>query len=212
MKRGETVREAAQVKIRIKKPLRAQLEKAAKANGVSFNSEVVDRLEQSFRAEGMLEAADRMVDRLLDEKLAREQASAAEHAEKKAEAIVENVVNRIVALVEREKADAKRQTVEELQQAPNSKVAEAEMRRRRANALLARLSEVSERWEAHRTQITLQLGPGESRAEFEAWRAAQDRKDEELRREYGAVVGDVLALLREMAESLPVQQKKRGRQ
>lgn len=38
-----------QLKVRMKEPLRAQLEKAAKARGVSINADVVDRLENSFR-------------------------------------------------------------------------------------------------------------------------------------------------------------------
>jgi hypothetical protein len=38
-----------QLKVRMKEPLRAQLELAAKAHGVSLNSEIVDRLERSER-------------------------------------------------------------------------------------------------------------------------------------------------------------------
>jgi hypothetical protein len=50
--RGDTMarRKASatvQLKVRMKEPLRAQLEKAAKQRGISINSEIVDRLEQS---------------------------------------------------------------------------------------------------------------------------------------------------------------------
>ena len=37
-----------QLKIRMREPLRARLQKAAKASGISINREVVDRLERSF--------------------------------------------------------------------------------------------------------------------------------------------------------------------
>lgn len=37
-----------QLKVRMKEPLRAKIEKAAKSKGVSINSEIVDRLEQSI--------------------------------------------------------------------------------------------------------------------------------------------------------------------
>jgi hypothetical protein len=57
MKRGETVREAAQVKIRIKKPLRTALEKSATRRGVSLNAEIVTRLEQSFAPTSAAEIA-----------------------------------------------------------------------------------------------------------------------------------------------------------
>lgn len=38
-----------QLKIRMKEPLRAELEQAAQERGVSLNAEAVDRLERSFR-------------------------------------------------------------------------------------------------------------------------------------------------------------------
>lgn len=43
-----------QIKVRIKEELRARLEKAAKARGVSLNAEIGDRLENSFEYESRL--------------------------------------------------------------------------------------------------------------------------------------------------------------
>lgn len=42
------------IKIRMKEPLRAEIERAAKRRGVSMNTEMVDRLEQAYRAEEAL--------------------------------------------------------------------------------------------------------------------------------------------------------------
>jgi hypothetical protein len=44
-----------QLKLRMREPLRAHLEKAAKARGVSLNNEAVDRLERSVERLGLLE-------------------------------------------------------------------------------------------------------------------------------------------------------------
>ena len=41
----------AQLKARLREPLRARLEASAKVRGVSLNTELVDRLEQSFARE-----------------------------------------------------------------------------------------------------------------------------------------------------------------
>ena len=49
-KKSDTI----QLKVRMKEPLRARLEKAAKSNGLSLNAEAVARLEQSFRDEEAL--------------------------------------------------------------------------------------------------------------------------------------------------------------
>jgi hypothetical protein len=57
----------AEIKTRLKETLRAKLEKAAKRRGVSMNSELVDRLEQTFAADDMLAAAE---DRAYPEHLA----------------------------------------------------------------------------------------------------------------------------------------------
>ena len=46
VKRDRTA--VADVKTRLREPLRARLERAAKHRGVSMNSEIVDRLERSF--------------------------------------------------------------------------------------------------------------------------------------------------------------------
>lgn len=46
-KKSDTV----QLKVRMKEPLRARLEKAAKARGVSLNTEAVERMERSFQRE-----------------------------------------------------------------------------------------------------------------------------------------------------------------
>lgn len=46
-KKSETV----QLKVRMKEPLRAQIEKSATERGVSMNNEMVDRLERSFSRE-----------------------------------------------------------------------------------------------------------------------------------------------------------------
>ena len=43
-----------QLKVRMKEPLRGQLEKAAKARGVSLNSEAVDRLDRSFHNQALV--------------------------------------------------------------------------------------------------------------------------------------------------------------
>ncbi len=42
------------LKVRMKEPLRAQLEEAAQGRGVSMNAEAVARLEDSFRVEELL--------------------------------------------------------------------------------------------------------------------------------------------------------------
>ena len=44
-----------QLKVRMREPLRAHLEKAAAARGISLNSEIVDRLERSADRLGLLE-------------------------------------------------------------------------------------------------------------------------------------------------------------
>jgi hypothetical protein len=44
-----------QLKVRMKEPLRATLEKAAAQRGVSLNSEIVDRLEQSHEIQNVLD-------------------------------------------------------------------------------------------------------------------------------------------------------------
>jgi hypothetical protein len=49
-KRSKTA--TADLGLRVKETLRSQIERAAKANGVSMNAEIVDRLERSFRPEG----------------------------------------------------------------------------------------------------------------------------------------------------------------
>lgn len=49
-KKSDTV----QLKVRMKEPLRARLEKAAKSKGLSLNAEAVARLEKSFRDEEAL--------------------------------------------------------------------------------------------------------------------------------------------------------------
>ncbi len=41
-------------KVRMKEPLRGQLEKAAKARGVSMNAEIVDRLDRSFHNQALV--------------------------------------------------------------------------------------------------------------------------------------------------------------
>ena len=45
------------IKIRMKEPLRAEVERAAKQRDVSMNAEMVDRLEQSFHSAGALNDA-----------------------------------------------------------------------------------------------------------------------------------------------------------
>ena len=45
-----------QLKVRLKEPLRAKIEAAAKRSGVSLNAETVQRLEQTFRREDAREA------------------------------------------------------------------------------------------------------------------------------------------------------------
>ena len=50
-KKSDTV----QLKVRMKEPLRARLEKAAKSKGLSLNAEAVARLEQSFHDEKALQ-------------------------------------------------------------------------------------------------------------------------------------------------------------
>jgi hypothetical protein len=47
----------AQLKVRMKEPLRAALEKAAQERGVSLNAEIVHRLERSFDLEQRLKEA-----------------------------------------------------------------------------------------------------------------------------------------------------------
>lgn len=42
------------IKVRMKEPLRAKLEKAAKERGISLNAEAVDRLERSFQTQAVL--------------------------------------------------------------------------------------------------------------------------------------------------------------
>lgn len=44
-----------QLKVRMREPLRAHLEKAAAARGISLNSEIVDRLERSMDRSVLLE-------------------------------------------------------------------------------------------------------------------------------------------------------------
>lgn len=44
-----------QLKVRMREPLRAKLEKAATQKGVSLNSEIVERLERTCEREGLLE-------------------------------------------------------------------------------------------------------------------------------------------------------------
>ena len=46
------------LKVRMKEPLRAKVEKAAKRRGVSMNAEAVDRLERSFDKEDVWGGAD----------------------------------------------------------------------------------------------------------------------------------------------------------
>lgn len=46
--------EIAQIKLRLKEPLRLAIEKAAKANGVSMNAEVISRLQRSFHYDDIL--------------------------------------------------------------------------------------------------------------------------------------------------------------
>src|SRR5262245_37633013 len=54
----------ADIKIRMKEPLRAKIEAAAKRRGVSMNAEMVSRLEQSFQKEGASDELQMAVDGL----------------------------------------------------------------------------------------------------------------------------------------------------
>src|SRR5262245_26020289 len=54
----------ADIKIRMKEPLRAKIEAAAKRRGVSMNAEMVSRLEQSFQKEGVSDEFQTAVDGL----------------------------------------------------------------------------------------------------------------------------------------------------
>ena len=53
VKRSKTA--IIQIKVRMREPLRAHLEQAAKRRGVSLNNEIVDRLETSRERVGLLE-------------------------------------------------------------------------------------------------------------------------------------------------------------
>jgi hypothetical protein len=55
MKRPES--DTVQLKVRMKEPLRAQLEKAAAKRGVSLNTEATDRLQQTFLNQKVLQEA-----------------------------------------------------------------------------------------------------------------------------------------------------------
>ncbi len=50
-----------QLKVRLKEPLRARIEVAAKGNGVSMNAEIGDRLRGSFDREDLLATVRRVM-------------------------------------------------------------------------------------------------------------------------------------------------------
>jgi hypothetical protein len=52
----------AQLKVRLREPLRAQLEKSARQHGVSLNAEIAKRLDQSFEWEKAFADAKKMTE------------------------------------------------------------------------------------------------------------------------------------------------------
>src|SRR5690348_12582931 len=57
MAESRTDASTAEIKIRMKEPLRAQIERAAEIRGVSMNAEMIARLEHSYRTDESLGAA-----------------------------------------------------------------------------------------------------------------------------------------------------------